>query len=63
MKATHLLSMLRNTIAVKRRYWRGEFGVRGSIQLALMSLLLYVPERLVTRLFLAAQIQRCPCRR
>jgi len=56
MKSARLREMIRATLTVKQRYWRGRLNLAGQLRMAAERLLLWLPAPLVLRLFLATQI-------
>ncbi|MGE3809018.1 MAG: hypothetical protein AB7K24_30515, partial [Gemmataceae bacterium] len=51
MKATKLRGVLRGTLDIKRRYWKGQLGLRGQARLWAEQALLWLPAPFVWHLF------------
>lgn len=59
-KARRLRATLRDTLAIKREYWRADFGLGDRARALGERLLLQLPAALVTRAFLRATLRQTP---
>jgi hypothetical protein len=56
-KSNRLRETIRGTLAVKRQYWLNEMGLRGRLRMLGERLLLWLPPRLVLKLFMRMYYQ------